>query len=72
METLRQAFESIGENPRRACASAMGVLWGAAAIVLMLAWGSGFVDYMKGEFARFGRGGVFVAPGIGSLSLFHW
>ncbi len=66
METLRQAFESIGENPRRACASAMGVLWGAAAIVLMLAWGSGFVGYMKGEFARFGRGGVFVAPGITS------
>jgi putative ABC transport system permease protein len=66
MESLRQAFESIGESPRRVAASAMGVFWGAAAIVLMLAWGSGFVDYMKEEFGRFGRGGVFIGPGITS------
>lgn len=66
MEPLRQALESIRENPRRVAASAMGVLWGAAAIVLMLAWGSGFVDYMKVEFGRFGRGGVFIVPGITS------
>jgi len=66
VEHLRQAFESIAENPRRAAASAMGVLWGAAAIVLMLAWGSGFVDFMKVEFGRFARGGVFMAPGITS------
>lgn len=66
MEALRQALDSLLENPRRAAASAMGVLWGAAAIVLMLAWGSGFIVYMKGEFSRFGRGGVFIAPGITS------
>jgi len=65
-EHLRQAAESIAEHPRRVAASALGVLWGAAAIVLMLAWGTGFVSHMKTEFSRFGRGSVFMALGITS------
>lgn len=65
-ERLRLARESITEQPRRAAASAMGVFWGAAAIVLMLAWTTGFRDYMKVEFSRYGRGGVWIIAGITS------
>ena len=65
-EGLRVAWESITEQPRRVAASAMGVFWGAAAIVLMLAWTTGFRDYMKAEFGRYGRGGVFIIAGITS------
>ena len=65
-ERLRQAFESIADHPRRVAASAMGVFWGAAAVVLMLAWGGGFSDYFKVEFGKFGRPSLFVIPGVTS------
>ena len=52
-EHLQQALESLSDHPRRVLASAMGVFWGAAAIVLMLAWGSGFREYMREELSRF-------------------
>lgn len=65
-EHLRQAVESIADHPRRVVASAMGVFWGAAAIVLMLAWGTGFREFMREEMARFGTACVFVHPGVTS------
>jgi putative ABC transport system permease protein len=63
LERLRQAGESIADHPRRVSASAMGVLWGAAAIVVMLGWGTGFRDYMRDELARYGRPSIFLIPG---------
>ena len=65
-EHLRQVLESLADHPKRVAASAMGVLWGAAAIVLMLAWGTGFRDYMKAELGSFGRPMVFVFPALTS------
>jgi len=61
-----QAFESLAANPRRALASALGVFWGAAATVLMLAWGAGFQDFMSVELGRYGRASIFVIPGVSS------
>jgi hypothetical protein len=54
-EYLRQAVEATASHPRRAIASSMGVFWGSAAIVLLLAWGSGFRSYMYSELQRYGR-----------------
>lgn len=65
-EHLRQLVESLGDHPMRVAASAAGVLWGAAAIVLMLAWGTGFRDYMKTELGSFGRPMVHVFPALTS------
>jgi putative ABC transport system permease protein len=65
-ERLWQARQSLAQNPRRVVASAMGVFWGSAAIVIMLAWGTGFRDYMKREFERYGRPAVMVIPGVSS------
>ncbi len=65
-EHLRQVLESLGDHPKRVIASATGVLWGAAAIVLLLAWGTGFREYMKRELGSFGRPLVFVFPALTS------
>lgn len=65
-ERLQQAFESIADHPRRVAASAMGVFWGAAAVVVLLAWGGGFSDYFKVEFGKFGKPSLFVIPGVTS------
>ncbi len=61
-EQLHQAVESLADHPRRVIASSLGVFWGAAAIVLLTAWGSGFREYMWKELASFGRGAVFMVP----------
>lgn len=65
-EHLQQAAESLADHRGRVAASAMGVLWGAAAIVLLLAWGTGFREYMKTELGSFGRPLVFVFPALTS------
>ncbi|MBW2236753.1 MAG: ABC transporter permease [Deltaproteobacteria bacterium] len=61
-ESLRQAYESVADHPRRVFASSMGVLWGAAAIVVLLGWGTGFREFMRVELGRFGEGFVMLFP----------
>ena len=61
-ESLRQAVEVLGDHPRRVVASSLGVFWGAAGIVLLLAMGTGFRDYMKDELGRFGKSSVMMIP----------
>lgn len=65
-EQLRQALESIADHPRRAIAASMGVFWGAAGIVVLLAAGDGFRAYYEAEFATYGEHMVFVIPGVTS------
>ena len=61
-ESLRQALDILSDHPRRVVASSLGVFWGAAAIVLLMAGGAGFRDYMKNELGRFGRSFVMMFP----------
>ena len=61
-ESLRQAIETLSDHPRRVVASSLGVFWGAAAIVLLMAWGAGFREYMKSELGRYGRSAVTMYP----------
>ena len=61
-ESFRQAFEILGDHPRRVVASSLGVFWGAAGIVLLLAMGTGFRGYMKSELGRFGKSSVMMYP----------
>ncbi|MEE8557923.1 MAG: ABC transporter permease [Myxococcota bacterium] len=65
-ERLLQAMEVLSAHPRRVLASSLGVFWGAAAIILMLAWGTGFRSYMYDELQRYGRPMLFMAAGITS------
>lgn len=61
-ESIHQAVEALADHPRRAIASSLGVFWGAAGIVLLMAWGAGFRDFMKSELGRFGKSFVIMAP----------
>ncbi len=61
-ESLRQAVETLSDHPRRVVACSLGVFWGAAAIVLLMAWGAGFREYMKSELSRYGRRSVMMYP----------
>jgi len=63
---LSEAIESVKSHPRRVVASALGVFWGTAAIIVMLAWGSGFREYMRDELQRYGKACVFLMPGVTS------
>jgi putative ABC transport system permease protein len=65
-EHFQQAQESLADHPRRVLASALGVFWGAAAIVVILAWGSGFRAFMRQEMSRYGKGCLFVMPAVTS------
>lgn len=60
-ERFRMALEALGDHPRRAVASAMGVFWGAAAIVLLLSWGAGFREFVRRELTTFGEPCIFIS-----------
>lgn len=66
VEHLRQAAESIAAHPRRVIASSTGIFWGAAAMIVLLGWVTGFRDYMRAELSRFGHPLVFMSPGVTS------
>jgi putative ABC transport system permease protein len=72
LDHLRESIDVLSVHPRRVIASGMGVFWGAAAIVLMLAWGSGFREYMREELSRYGQACVFVMPGVTSSGFFGY
>jgi putative ABC transport system permease protein len=65
-EFVRQALESLLDRPGRAASAALGVVSGAAALVILLAWGSGFTRYMKVEFGRYGQPSAMMIPGVTS------
>jgi putative ABC transport system permease protein len=61
-ERLRQVLESLRQHPRRVAASAMGVFWGAAGMLVLMSFGTGFREYMRAEFDRYGPGAVLMYP----------
>ncbi len=65
-EQLQSAWEAVADQPRRAIASALGVYWGAAAIVVLLSVSSGFHAFMQAEMGGYGRPMLFVIPGVSS------
>lgn len=65
-EPLRQIAESIAEHPRRVAASSLGVFWGAAALVLLMSFATGFREFMRAELGRFGERLVLVHPAFTS------
>ncbi len=65
-EQLRNAWDAVLDQPRRVIASALGVYWGAAAIVVLLSVSSGFRVFMQAEMGGYGRPMLFVIPGVTS------
>ncbi|MCU1322979.1 MAG: hypothetical protein JWM43_2628 [Acidobacteriaceae bacterium] len=58
-----QAFEAMRHNGRRTAITVVGMAWGIATVVLLLAYGAGFGRAFETIFAQFGTNMIGVFPG---------
>jgi ABC-type antimicrobial peptide transport system permease subunit len=61
-EALEQATDAVLEHPRRSIGAGVGTFLGAAILTVLLAWSSGFRDFMRGELMSYGRGSLWLTP----------
>ena len=66
-ELLRQAGSALRHNRSRSVLTMLGMAWGIATVVLLLAYGAGFENGLWAAFRSFGTNLVFVFPGRTSL-----
>ena len=62
-----QAYGALRHNKRRSFLTMLGMAWGIATVVLLLAYGAGFERGVWTAFRSFGTNLVFVFPGRTSL-----
>lgn len=58
-----QAYTALRHNRRRSMLTMLGMAWGIATVVLLLAYGSGFERGLWSAFRSFGTNLVFIFPG---------
>src|ERR1700723_3983578 len=58
-----QAIEAMRHNGRRTTITIVGMAWGIATVVLLLAYGAGFGRAFENIFAQFGTNMIGVFPG---------
>jgi putative ABC transport system permease protein len=66
-DLLRMAFSAMQYNRRRTALTMLGMAWGIATVVLLLAYGDGFGRAITAIFENFGAKSVGVFPGRTSL-----
>src|SRR3984893_18940347 len=62
-ELTKQAYNALRYNRRRTLLTMLGMAWGIATVVLLLAYGAGFERGLWSAFRSFGTNLVFVFPG---------
>ena len=62
-DILKQAWEAMVYNRRRTTITIIGMAWGIATVVLLLAYGAGFSRAVEAIFAQFGTTLMGVFPG---------
>jgi len=67
VELVRQAYNALKHNRRRSILTMLGMAWGIATVVLLLAYGSGFERGLWVAFRSWGTNLVFIFPGRTSL-----
>src|ERR1700723_4743827 len=67
LELARQAYNALKFNRRRSVLTMLGMAWGIATVVLLLAYGAGFERGLWVAFRSWGTNLVFVFPGRTSL-----
>ena len=67
LELARQAYNALKHNRRRSVLTMLGMAWGIATVVLLLAYGAGFESALWIAFRSWGTNLVFVFPGRTSL-----
>lgn len=66
-DLMEQAYEALKYNRRRTALTMLGMAWGIATVVLLLAYGNGFGRAIETIFASFGSHVMAVFPGRTSL-----
>jgi putative ABC transport system permease protein len=66
-DTLQEAWTAIRNNLRRTVLSMLGMAWGIATVVLLLAYGNGCGQVMANIFASFGTKTMILIPGRTSM-----
>jgi putative ABC transport system permease protein len=66
-DLLGQAFASLKHNRRRTALTMLGMAWGIATVVLLLAYGAGFGRAIHAIFSTFGMQMMGIFPGRTSL-----
>ena len=67
LELARQAYNALKFNRRRSVLTMLGMAWGIATVVLLLAYGAGFERGLWVAFRSWGTNLVFIFPGRTSL-----
>src|SRR3990167_1561815 len=62
-ETLTAALEAIKINKLRSTLTALGVIIGVAAIILLSSISAGLQNYISSEFEKLGTNSLFIIPG---------
>ena len=62
-EILIQAWDALRRNPLRSLLTMAGIIWGIAAVTLLLAYGAGFRKVMVACFNNFSHSAIIVFPG---------
>ena len=62
-DLLREAYGAMQHNRRRTALTMLGMAWGIATVVMLLAYGDGFGQACANIFANFGTKLVIVVPG---------
>ena len=65
-DLLTQAYEAMLHNRRRTLITMIGMAWGIATVVLLMAYGAGFGRAIEAIFAQFGTNLIGVFPGTTS------
>src|ERR1051325_2440496 len=65
-DLLQEAYTAMRHNRRRTALTMLGMAWGIATVVMLLAYGDGFGRACANIFANFGTKMVVVVPGTTS------
>ncbi|HUQ50335.1 MAG TPA: ABC transporter permease [Terriglobales bacterium] len=66
-DLFSQAYSAMKHNRRRTALTVLGMAWGIATVVLLLAYGAGFGRAINNIFANFGTKVIGVFPGRSSM-----
>lgn len=66
-EILIQAWDALRRNPTRSLLTMLGIVWGIAAVTLLISYGSGFRALMVQTFENFSKSAMVLFPGQTSM-----
>src|SRR5579872_2779366 len=66
-DLLQEAYGAMRHNRRRTALTMLGMAWGIATVVLLLAYGNGFGRACANIFANFGTKMMIIVPGRSSM-----